>query len=209
MVASSKTKKMLRSFPQEVQEYFLKLDKKLAAKKIKLILGSGLSINGFGQRYSGYYDSHNKVLKVALGRGWKHAFGVALHENNHVAQEMDKSSVWHTKIGKNHGKFFEWLGGKNFRNPRLLAQSTMALERDCERRTAAEIRKKYSHLLNVNEYITKANCYLSGHFWCLKHRSWFRKTPYTRKLMAHCPPKLFRDFSEISETLELAMERYL
>lgn len=209
MEASSKTKAILKSFPQEVQDYFWKLDKRLAKKKIKLVLGYGLSINGFGQRYSGYYDSHNKVLKVALGKGWKHAFGVAIHESFHVVQEMDKSSVWHTKIGKNHGKFFEWLAGKNFRNPRLLAQSTMALERDCERRTAAEIRKKYSHLLNVDEYLTRSNCYLASHAWMLAHRSWLKKTPYNRKLMAHCPPKLFRDFSEISETLELAMERYL
>lgn len=200
---------MLRSFPQEVQDYFWKLDKRLAKKKIKLILGSGLSVNLNGGRYSGYFDSANKTLAVALGKGWKHAFAIALHEQSHTAQWADKSSIWHTKIGKNHGKFFEWLAGKNLRNPRMLASSAMALERDCERRTVAEIRKKYSHLLNSSEYSVKANCYLSGYFWVFKHRSWFKKTPYNRKLMAHCPPKLFRDFSEISETLELAMERHL
>lgn len=209
MEASSKTKKILRSFPQEVQDYFWKLDKRLAKKKFKLIVSSGLSVNLNGGRCSGYYDERNKVLKVALGKGWEHSFGVCIHEASHHIQATNKSSIWHTKIGKNHTKFFEWLGGKNFRNPRLLATCAMALEKDCERRAAAEIRKKYSHLLNPESYCIKANAYLASYFWQFSHRSWLKKTPYNRKLMAHCPPKLFRDFSEISETLELAMERYL
>lgn len=209
MKASSLALKMLRSFPEEIQEYFRKLDKKCQKRRITLKLTSGLAINSSGGRCSGHYDSFNKEIVVALGKGWEHSFMIAIHEWQHCQQHFDPRSVWHTKISDNHTKFFQWLAGKNFKEPRILAQSALVLERDCERRTIAEIRKKYSHLIDPESYSVRANTYLASYLWCYNHRSWLKKTPYNRKLMAHCPPKLFRSFADIPENLELAMERFL
>lgn len=209
MNAPSSALKLLREFPEEIQDYFQKLEKKCQKRRITLRLGAGYTVNMGGGRCSGYYDSFNKVLAVALGRGWEHSFAVALHEWSHCQQHFDSKSIWHTKISDNHTKFFQWLAGKNFKEPRILARSALVLERDCERRTVAEIRRRYSHLINPEKYLLRANCYLASHYWMVKHRSWLKKTPYSRKLMAHCPPKLFKSFEDISETLKLAMERYL
>jgi len=207
--ASSLALKQLREFPSEVQEYFYKLDKRLKKQNITLRLSAGMAVNNECGRCSGYYDSFGGELAVALGRGWEHAFSIAIHEASHHAQRMDNRSVWHTKISDNHAKFFQWLAGKNFREPRILAQAAMCLERDCERRALAEIRKKYSHLIDPEKYALRANCYLAGHYWISQNRRWFRKSPYNRKLMAHCPPKLFRSFADIPDNLIAAMNRYL
>lgn len=209
MTASSLALKLLREFPEEIQEYFKKLDKKCQKRRIILRLSSGLCVNANGGRCSGYFDYQKKELAVALGSGWEHSFKIALHEEQHYKQQFDPKSICHTKINDNHAKFFQWLAGKNFKNPRILAMSAMAIERDCERRTVAEIRKKYSHLINPESYSVQANAYLASYYWQMKHRSWLKKTPYNRKLMAHCPPKLFRSFADIPENLELAMERFL
>lgn len=209
MEVSSAAKKILRTFPQEVQNYFEKLDKKCQKHRITLKLSSGRLINSVGGRCSGHFDSFGRELAVALGQGWRHAFQVAIHEECHLSQYLDPKSVWHTKISDNHTKFFQWLAGKNFKEPRILAQSAMILERDCERRAVAEIRKKYSHIIDVEKYKTRANAYLAGYYWCFINRQWLRKSPYDRKLIAHCPPKLFRSFKDIPENLKLAMDRFL
>jgi hypothetical protein len=207
--ASSLALKQLREFPSEVQEYFYKLDKRCQKRRITLRLSSGMTVNNECGRCSGYYDSFNKELAVALGRGWEHAFSIAIHEAAHASQEADSRSVWHTKISDNHTKFFQWLAGKNFKEPRILAQSAMVLERDAERRALAEIRKKYSHLIDPEKYALAANAHLAGYLWCAENRSWFKKSPYDRRLMAHCPPKLFRSFADIPGNLIAAMDRYL
>jgi len=209
MKITSKAKKLLKTFPDEIQKYFFLSDKKLLKLGYKIILTHGASVNLGGGRCSGYYDEQNKVLKVALGKGWEHSFCVFLHEMQHHAQRMDPKSIWHTKISDNHTKFFQWLAGKNFRNPRVLAMSALVLERDCERRALAEIRKKYSHLIDPEVYAIKANAHLAGYFWVYQNRRWFKKSPYDRRLMAHCPAKLFRTFDDISDNLIAAMDRYL
>ena len=209
MQATSAALNILRSFPEEIQDFFWRLDKKCTKRRVELKLTSGQSINFGGGRCSGLYDSFNRQLVVALGRGWEHCFPIAIHEWNHCQQHFDPKSVWHTQIAENHAKFFQWLAGKNFSNPRVLAQSAMILERDCERRTIIEIRKKYSHIIDPTWYATRANTYLGAHAWMLKHRSWLKKSPYNRRLMAYCPPKLFKSFDEISEDLEMAMEKFL
>lgn len=209
MKITSKAKKILKTFPCEVQKYFFLSDRKLSKLGYELVLTHNISVNLGGGRCSGYYDGDGKVLKVALGKGWEHSFCVFLHEMQHHAQKMDPKSIWHTKISDNHTKFFQWLAGKNFKEPRILAMSAMILERDAERRALTEIRKKYSHIIDPESYGVRANTYLASYLWCYNHRSWLKKTPYNRKLMAHCPPKLFRSFADIPENLELAMERFL
>ncbi len=199
---------MLREFPLEIQEYFRKLDQKCQKRLITLKLTSGRNINSNG-RCSGQYDSFHKELVVALGKGWEHSFLTALHEWSHCDQHFDYKSIWHTKISDNHTKFFLWLKGENFEEPRILAQSALAIESDCERRTVLEIRKKYSHIIDPSRYIVRSNCYLAAHLLMMNRRSWLKKSPYDYKIMAHCPPKLIKSFADIPKNLELAMERFL
>jgi hypothetical protein len=208
MKASSLAKKMLREFPEEVQNYFFYLDKKCQKNNITLRLSSGFCVNNVG-RCSGYFDSLGGELAVALKRGWEHSFAVAIHESAHLDQKNDFKSIWHSEIAEEHSLFFQWLGGKNFKNPEKFALSAMLLERDCERRALKLIRQKYSHLIDPEKYILRSNCYLAGHAWILKNRRWFRKSPYVSKLMAHCPSKLIKSFDDIPENLTLAMDRFL
>lgn len=209
MKASSLARKMLRQFPEEVQNYFCQSDEILQREGLTLILSHGKCVNNAGGRCSGFYDSFNKELKVALGRGWEHSFCVFIHEMQHHAQANDLNSVWHTEIAEDHALFFEWLAGKNHKNPEKLALGAMLLERDAERRALKLIRRKFSHIIDPTRYLLRANCYLAGHFHILKNRRWFRKTPYSPKLMAHCPSKLIRSFSDIPNNLVLAMDRFL
>lgn len=210
MEASSAAKKILRSFPREVQEYFEKLDKRCQKHGIILKLSSGLSLNFGNGRASGLMDAFNKKLSVALGKGWEHAFRVALHESSHLDQALDSRSVWHNPtIDENYNKFFQWLSGANHKNPEKLVSAVIAIERDCERRTLLKIRKKYSHLIDPEQYARLANAYLASHRWILKNRRWLRDTPYNRKITAHCASKLWRSFDNLPEALEMAMDRYL
>lgn len=209
MKASSLAKKLLRGFPKEIQEYFHKLDKRCQRRRITLRLSSGLAVNNECGRCSGYFDSFNKELAVALGKGWEHAFSIAIHEAAHAAQEADKRSVWHTKISDNHTKFFQWLAGKNFRNPRVLAMSALVLERDCERRALAEIRKKYSHLIDPEVYKAKAISYVYSYLWMLKTRKWLKKSPYQTKLVNICIKYRMTNSFSLPPELERAFNLYL
>jgi len=209
MKASSLAKKMLREFPEEVQNYFWELDKKCQKYHVTLRLSSGHCVNNAGGRCSGYFDGFGNELVVALKRGWEHSFAVALHESSHLDQKNDSSSVWHSEISEDHALFFEWLAGKNHKNPEKLALGAMLLERDAESRALKLIRRKFSHLICPTRYLLRSNCYLAGYAHVLKNRRWFRKTPYTPKLMAHCPHKLIKSFADIPDNLMAAMDRFL
>jgi hypothetical protein len=94
---NNKKKKILKSFPRDVQEYFAEIDNRCKKFKITLKLTSGKSVN-LGGRCGGYFDSDAREIVVAIGGKLEDVLCCAEHEFQHCfGQFLKKNSIWHKK----------------------------------------------------------------------------------------------------------------
>lgn len=128
-------------------------------------------------RCSGYFDSENKQLVVAMNRPG--ALGILVHEYCHVTQWVDDIDLWHNASST---KFDEWLGGKRIHNVHKYIGYTRDLELDNEKRVVRMIRK-WKLSVDVDKYIKGANAYIHFYNWMGYTRRWSKPTnsPYTNK----------------------------
>ena len=208
MKASSRARKILKFFPQDVQEYFAEIDKTLQKQGYTLFLGGGKYLNN-GGRCGGYFDDVNKVLAVSMGRDLESVLSTLIHEFSHYQQKIDKSSIWHNyRIYNGHSRFFYYLGGKRIYKHKDAALSAVKLEADCERR-AVKLAKRWPKYINMERYCSKANSYILSYHYMLKTGKWLTKSPYDRKIIAHSPDKLLRSYARVPERLSMAFDRWL
>lgn len=208
MKASSLAKKILKTFPEDVQEYFFKIDEKLKKRGVTLFFGSGKSLYK-GGKCSGYFCPTSKTLAVAIGRGLEDFLSDFFHEYSHYLQYANKNSIWHNyRIYNGHSRFFGYLDGKKIYKPQKAALAAIRLEADCERR-AIKLAKKWQKYINLEAYQAKANAYILSYHHMLKTGKWLKKSPYDRKIIAHSPTKLMRDYRKVPWRLEAAFDRWL
>ena len=208
MKASSAARKILSKFPQDVVDYFLKLDKRCEKNRITLLLGSGKALNARG-RCGGYFSEQERVLAVAIGGKIGDIISCVLHEECHMSQFLNKKSIWYKKgILTGHCRFFRYLDGDKIYKIKEAAFAAMELEADCERR-AIKLAKKWPKYINMDRYIAKANSYILSYHWMLENRRWMKKSPYNRRIIIHSPIKLLRCYEKVPSKLSLAFNKYL
>jgi hypothetical protein len=208
MKASSRAKKILKSFPRDVQEYFAEIDETLQKQGYTLFLGGGKYLNNNG-RCGGYFDDINKVLAVSMNRSLESVLSTLIHEYSHYQQKNDKNSIWHNyRIYNGHSRFFYYLDGKRIYKHKDALMGAIRLEADCERR-AIKLAKKWQKYINLESYQSKANAYILSYHHMLKTGKWLKKSPYDRKIIAHSPNRLLRSYAKVPCELEKAFDRYL
>lgn len=205
MRITSAARKILKSFPQDVQDFFAAKDKELSLNGFALVLSHGRSVNNGGGRCSGFFDSALKEIRVALGN--EHPLQIFLHEVNHASHFLEEDSVWHTESLK-ADRFWAWIKGAYERHPERLVLSVMKIEHDCERRTLLEIKKNWSHLIDPKAYAAMSNAYVASHVHILETRSWLKKSPYVSKITAHAPTELV-EIGDWPENLMAALKKFL
>lgn len=209
MKLDSRSRKIFGRFPDDVKNYFIKLDKRCQKHGISLILGGGEEVNfGYG-RCGGYFDDHGKVLKIAIKGSIESVMAVALHEASHLDQKISNFSFWHNPVVvSGFNRFFKHLSGQKVYKLDHAVQCAIALEKECEQRAVQKIKKRWQKYINLDKYKANASAYLYCYLYMAKKGKW-TKTPCTAKIRAHCPNKILRNYSTIPEKLEMAFNRYL
>lgn len=209
MKLDSRARKIFGRFPEDVKQYFIKLDKKCQKYKINLILGGGEQVNfGYG-RCGGYFDDSGNVLKVAIKGSIESVMAVALHEESHVDQKNSTYSVWHNStVVSGYNRFFKHLEGKKVYKLDHSVQCAISLEKECEQRAIQKIKKNWLHRIDLDKYKANASAYLYSYLYMAKKGKW-TKSPCIGKIRAHCPSKILRNYSQIPKRLEMAFDRYL
>jgi hypothetical protein len=137
------------------------------------------------QPCSGFFDSDEQVLAIAVGKPVSEWFPVLVHEYCHMRQWAEESPYWETQLdGTDTGNLISlWLAGHIELTPAQLPAvfgPTQAVEWDCERR-AIELIKELELPIDVGFYARRANAYVLFYSIVAKTRSWYTpgKEPYT------------------------------
>lgn len=130
-------------------------------------------------RCSGYFDSENRELVVAM----KHpqALAIIVHEYCHLTQWEEQIPLW-KKADIALIKIDDWLNGKRIHNIRQHLSIARNLELDNEKRSVQTIRK-WKLSIDLDLYIKRANAYIHFYNYLYYSRSWSKpsNTPYTNK----------------------------
>lgn len=209
MKACSRAKKIFKSFPLDVQKYFLKIDNRCKKANITLKLTSGKSVNS-GGRCGGYFDAGTREIVVAIGRGLESVLCCAEHEFQHCfGQFLKPKSIWHKKgIITGHSRFSNYLSGSRIYKTKECAAATLLLELDCERKTLRAL-KKWSKYVDFKKATRCANAYVFSHYKMLETGKWLKKPLYIKHILAHCPDILIKKNSKLPLKLKIAFDRYL
>lgn len=210
MVIDSKARKILKSFPEDVQKYFRAIDKKCQKHGIKFRIGGGKTVNFGHGRCGGYFHEENKELVVSIGKSLQGALSLMIHETCHLEQALKKTKAWSNRSTMNgHTRFFNYLAGQKIYKLDHAINSVISIELECERMAVKEIKRKWTHIINLDSYVKQSNIYLFSHYFMAKTRKWPKKSMFDKKIMAHSPDKLLRSYKHCPWRLMLAFERYL
>lgn len=147
---------------------------------VKCILRPAKSIKLEGSsRCSGYFDSENKELVVAMKQ--KNSLAILVHEYGHLTQWLDKIEIW-DRADISLPKMTDWLEGKKIHNIQKHLSVVRDLELDNEKRSV-KIIKKWGLSINTEEYTRKANAYVHFYNYLYYSRKWCKpsNTPYNNK----------------------------
>ena len=137
-------------------------------------------------RVSGYFDTGDMVLAVAMGLPEIEWLAVLVHEYSHFRQFKENCKAWKQTTVKGEDvcdTIFLFVGSNHKVIPKRILKDHTArvrnVELDCEKRTVRNIRK-FSLPLDIPSYIQKANSYLYFYNYALLRKRWWRpdKSPY-------------------------------
>lgn len=161
--------------------------------------------DGFG--CGGFFCDQTKRIAVATGRPEGAWVGVLIHEYSHLTQWIEGAPVWRSvKEG-----MWDWIDGKQIKNPRLAVKTVQDLEADCERRAIRMIRELDAPV-NLERYTRTANAYIHFHNVIADKRKWYRKGVVMSEidsLRAAANPTFDTDFSKTPPKLRAELEMLL
>lgn len=165
---------------------------KLKFKKVKyLVLSKKI-------KCSGYFDETGKELVIATNNlQW---LEVLAHEYGHLTQWEDNCEEW-KNLGDSLDKIDRWLAGEQVGGIKKALARARDLELDNEKRTV-KIIKEWKLPVNVEEYIQKANAYVSFYNWIYYTRRWCspKNSPIGNVKVYGQMPKSFRmDYTVLSK----------
>lgn len=160
---------------------------------------------------SGYFCSHTDRLFVAgLSRDW---LPIMVHETCHRDQYTEQIKIWNDTITLNAEEhdpltlMHEWLEHKRELGSRKLKEvllGALALELDCEKRSAEKIDRFYLPI-NLKEYIQKANAYVYFYLALQHTRRWYPKghAPFSLpEVWTKMPANFDNDYTKIPKRIK-------
>lgn len=164
-----------------------------------------------GVMVSGFFCSHTDRLFVAgLSPDW---VPIMVHETCHRDQYTEQDPVWNKTMdigGEDHDPItvlHDWLNHKVELRPRKLREmlvGALAVELDCEQRSAKKIDQFYLPI-NLKEYIQKANAYIYFYLSLEHTRAWYPKgkSPfYLPEVWTKMPTDFDNDYTKLPKKIK-------
>lgn len=201
MKLDSKARKIFNSLPQKIKNYFLEIDEDCANYGITFKVSGGKGINFGGGRCGGYFCSDTKVLAVSINRKIPNMLGLLIHEASHFDQWKDLDSVWYKPMMYASGeRFFNWLSGSvELSHPERDAKRIIELELDCEKRALRKIKRRWSDVINPEQYAQSANAYMFSYLYMAQSRKWIGDFISINKYCNKFPEKMLPKYDDIPE----------
>jgi hypothetical protein len=197
----NKSRHLFKKLPKEVKDYFYEVDERCKKHNITFRIGGGKSLNMSGGRCSGFFSDFSKELVVAIDRPVKWILSTLVHEECHFDQWLNEKSVWHDhEVSRKFDLFFQWLNGHiELKNPEHYARKAVALELDCEKRALKKIKKRWSHIVNPEDYAMSANAYLFSYLYMAYSRNWIKVKLRRKVFYRNFSKKISNNLSELSD----------
>lgn len=152
---------------------------------------------GDGINVSGWFDPEPPTFVVATAVAEKKWFQIFVHEYCHVLQWRDN------KLDSNNVDFWEWVQGQEV--PKENAKQSMIITReceiDCERRAFNLIRNWETLLINLDNYVQKANAYIFIYTVAFREKKWKannKPAPYNVPAIVNImPTKFLNNFDRV------------
>jgi hypothetical protein len=160
--------------------------------KVTLELSAGEGVDMDGVVCSGYFDSEEPRLEMAIGTPFEEWFPIMLHEYSHMRQWIERRE-WFDKNDFDI-QLTEWITGaielSREEIDRYVADA-MELEGDCEQRVV-ELIKARNIPIDIEEYAQKSMAYVNGYIAMGKFRQWTApfKAPYRQPEVWKLFPKV-------------------
>jgi hypothetical protein len=199
----------------KVKSFILDLQEKCNINGINLMI-----VNKPGVPYvtenaimvNGYFDEKSKTLACAAGKDISQWLTILIHESSHMDQYLEQIPEW-----LNNLDLFEtdkWLvGDDNVDMDRINMEikTAVQVELDCEKRTVDKIKKwSMDNIVDVEEYVQKANAYILFYLWMKDNRKWYEigREPYNLPEIFKEMPKTFEtNYSELSAELRMTLDK--
>jgi len=211
MKISSKARKILKKFPEEIRNYFLEVDEKCKQHGVTFFVGAGKQVNSCGGRSGGYFDDCRKILAVSIGSSLTSCFQTLLHEVSHFkGQWLNPKSIWYKgRIRHGHSRFFSYLSGQRIYKKHAAIAAALAIELDCERKTVREIKRRWTKYIDLAEYQRQSSAYLYSYLYMGETGKWPVVSCCIRKIAKHAPDSLQKSYKQIPPKLRMAFDKYL
>lgn len=147
------------------------------------------------------------TLHVATDRkDWEETF---IHEYCHFLQHLDEQrGIFINYPNMTYQSYEDWWAWINHKEEfpkskiKRIRRGLQKMERDCDRRAVAMIRK-YKLELDAKAYAQRANSYQLLYTLIEKHRKWYVHPPYESKgIVGMMPDKLMRSYEKLPEGYE-------
>lgn len=166
----------------------LKKKCKLHGIKLKLINKPSITFSATSNmQISGYFDSYNNELAVAIKKNTIEWLEILIHESCHLDQCIENCKVWKNNDhdGIDASTLIDlWLGKKidlNKLQLNSMINLIIELERDCDIRAIKKMKHyKLQDIIDIPTYTQKSNSYHLSYVAVKKLRRWNKpmKSPY-------------------------------
>ncbi len=201
MKFDNKSRHLFKKLPKEVRDYFYEVDERCKKHNITFRIGGGKSLNISSGRCSGFFSDFSRELAVAIDRPAKWIVATLVHEECHFDQWLDENSVWYDhEVSQKFDLFFQWLNGQiELKNPGDAAKKAVCIESDCEKRALKKIKKRWSHMINPEDYAMSANAYLFSYLYMAHSRNWIKAKLRRKVFYRNFSKKISDNLSELSD----------
>ena len=198
-------------------------------KRVNFIMKADRYVDYNGTACNGYFVEHDDkpggTLAISTDKPFDQWMALLLHEASHMDQWAEGNQYWldiRLGNGESTDVLFAWTEEtdpvkiaqyeKDY-DIRDLAERSLRVELDCERRTLAKIRHYgLDPYINPVDYVKKANAYIYFYLYMLECRSFYKKDkePYTvQEVWSIAPDTFANDYSRIPDDLLAAFRKYL
>jgi hypothetical protein len=157
----------------------------------------------FEEGSRGYYSYEDKELAIAINHPFEKWFGVLLHESCHLDQYLEDPKEYN-RLAISVDHFFNWKSKTREFNKKQMAKfvaDVIDLERDCEQRVVAKI-KKWKLPIDVKDYTQRANAILYSYIIHGDIRVWKQTGGQFEEAVKDIMPTYFlADYSDIPDKM--------
>lgn len=200
---------IIKTYNDLVDDFILDIQNELQLANVQFLVSVNkyVTLSGDNNKCNGYFDDSSDVpvLAISTGKPFDEWFPTLVHEYCHFTQWNENIKLW--KANEHCGYVFEWIDGMHDDVDESFIHECIDLlrdlELDCEKRTAALIKKR--HLpIDLKSYIKKANAYINFYNYIKENRKWYSigKEPYSNKFIIECMSDKFNmDYSNLPNNL--------